>query len=109
MLASITFGLRPLPPRTRLILTMKRPAGEERLPWWEREALTHLFETAFAQMSPPLRSETQRVIFLRYWEGRSIQDIAQYLGRHEQSVRSLLWRAIQRLRETLRQMGEDEP
>ncbi len=49
-----------------------------------------------------LRAVDQDVISLRYFERKSVRDIAQILGKKEGTVKSILSRAIDRLRHQLR-------
>jgi len=45
-----------------------------------------------------LPAEQRRVFILRFFEGRSIREIAQQIGRSEGAVKQLQWRALQKLR-----------
>jgi len=45
-----------------------------------------------------LPAEQRRVLLLRFFEGRSIREIAQQIGRSEGAVKQLQWRALQKLR-----------
>jgi len=45
-----------------------------------------------------LPNEQQRVLHLRFTEGRSIREIAEQIGKSEGAVKQLQWRALQKLR-----------
>jgi transcriptional regulator with XRE-family HTH domain len=85
------------------------PAKEERFPWWERESAMQLIAAAFERIRPPFRDIAWRAIEMRYLEERPYADIAVALSRTEQSVRSLVWRALHAIRVEIERMGEDEP
>src|SRR5579864_7954768 len=45
-----------------------------------------------------LPAEQRRVVALRFFEGRSIREIAERIGKSEGAVKQLQWRALQKLR-----------
>jgi len=48
-----------------------------------------------------LPAEQRRVVILRFFEERSIRDVAAQLGKSEGAIKQLQWRALQKLRAEL--------
>lgn len=57
------------------------------------------------QVFSDLSTREREVLFLKYYEGMSYSEIEQILGLEYQTVRNYIYRAIDRLRETLKKEG----
>jgi RNA polymerase sigma-70 factor (ECF subfamily) len=67
------------------------PVTDEELQQVERRA-------TLARYVERLPAEQRRVVVLRFFEGRSIREIAGQIGKSEGAVKQLQWRALQKLR-----------
>ena len=57
--------------------------------------------TTLSRCVDRLPAEQRRVVILRFFEERSIRDVAAQLGKSEGAIKQLQWRALQKLRAEL--------
>jgi RNA polymerase sigma-70 factor, ECF subfamily len=67
------------------------PTPEERVLQWERAATVR-------QHMSELPDDQQRALRLRFWEGYSVVEVGERLGRNENATKQLLHRAVTNLR-----------
>ena len=67
------------------------PTPEERVLQWERAA-------SVRQHIGALPDDQQRALRLRFWEGYSVAEVGERLGRNENATKQLLHRAVSNLR-----------
>ena len=84
-------GIDPVDPTS---LAAERQRAEE-----EEERSTEFVRVRVALTQLPLKY--QEVLALRYFEGKSVADVALFLGKRQGTVKSLLSRGVARLRELL--------
>jgi len=76
------------------------------LPWQQPEITPDEIEIAekramLSRCLERLPAEQRRVVVLRFFEEKSIRDIAAQLGKSEGAIKQLQWRALQKLRAEL--------
>ena len=93
---SLTSG--PLPPGVSLPVSTHRPDGS---------AIRHEDAALVHRVVARLPADQSRVIELRYWRGMSFAAIAADLGRSEDAVRKLWYRAVERMQTELAAARDD--
>ena len=53
-----------------------------------------------------LTSEQRQAIMLKYWQGATLSDIANQLGKSTEAVAGLIFRGMQKLRGSIRETPE---
>jgi RNA polymerase sigma factor (sigma-70 family) len=80
-------------------LATDAPSPEERI-LWEEQVARLLIAVG------DLTEKDRELISLRYGSGLDTAEVAEVLGVREAAVRTRLWRALSRLRDVLRELGE---